>query len=215
MKSNKAVPVLLTLFALSGCAKVKDMHDATMQMNATTAKLADTSSNMGNVMNEVMDTGRQGASLDLRNKLWDTVIKSPSLEDKANSAALYFEALEIALWNNQGLDKLQDQRDLLMKDAAEEFFCHLLAITHWDEVEPFAGKGLFAPGATQNEQMAFNAASMVLEKANRKSLYISKVTGQPPVTMLTMIETALLASKSIREGKSRPSDYPAYVEMIR
>jgi hypothetical protein len=208
------LPIALTLLALSSCAKVKDMHDATMQMNATTAKLSDTSADMAKIMTEVMDTGRQGASLDLRNKLWATITNSKSLEEKATNAGLYFQAFEFELWNNEGMDKLGNQRQNLMYDAAKELFCHLLDITHWDNVDPFAGKGLFAATSTQNEQMTFNAIADTLEEVNRKQLHINSVTNNKTSSMLDMIETSLRAGKSIREGNSQLSDYPAYVDMI-
>ena len=210
----KKIFLTLTLIALSSCAKVKDMHDATMQMNATTAKLSDTSSEMAKIMTEVMDSGRQGASLTLRNDLWSLMKNSKSLEEKGVNSGLYFQAFEFELWNNEGMDKLGNQRQILMYDAAKELFNHLLDINHWDNVEPFAGLGLFAPDSIQNEQMTFNALSLTLEEVNRKQQHISSTTNNKTMSMLDMIETTLRAGKSIREGNSQLSDYPAYVDMI-
>lgn len=221
MAPTKYLPLLCTLLAVSSCSKVEDMHDATIsmngttsEMNATTARMAKITEDMANTMNEVMDSGRQGAALDLRSKRWDDVVNGKSLEQKSTNAGLYFQAFEFQLWNNLGLDKLTSQREVFMYDAAKEFFCHLLDISHTDEVNPFAGKGLFSPSASANEEMSFNALSIVLEEMNRKQLHMNAVTGKNAINMLSMIETALLAGKDMREGKSQLRDYPAYVEMI-
>jgi hypothetical protein len=137
--------VFLAAFtALSGCSKVEEMHTATMEMNSTTSDLADVSSQMNKMMAEVYDSGRQGASLDLRNKLFDIAVNAPKIEEKATNAGLYFLAFEFQLWSNLGQDNRANERERLMKDAVEEFFCHLLSVTHWTEVDPFAGKNPLA-----------------------------------------------------------------------
>jgi hypothetical protein len=202
------------LFLLCACAKVDDMHDATMQMNKTTSELAATTADTKKLMGEIYDSGRQGASLDLRNKLYDLVTHSPKIEEKATNAGLYFLAFEFELWSNLGVDQRGGQRDVLMKDAADEFFCHLLSITHWDSVDPFAGKNPLAFGETENERAAFNAFALTLERSNRKQTALAADNNVDNVSMRSMVETALLAGKDIREGKSRLRDYPSYVEII-
>jgi hypothetical protein len=62
--------------------------------------------------------------------------------------------------------------------------------------------------------MTFNALSISLEKNNRKQLASTASAGKGAVSMLKMIETALLAGQSIREGKTQLRDYPAYVDVI-
>ncbi|HEY8280501.1 MAG TPA: hypothetical protein VIH99_12805, partial [Bdellovibrionota bacterium] len=82
--------LLLSSLALAACSKVNDMHDATMEMNATTGKMANTTEGMNKAMCEVFDSGRQGAALDLRDKQWERLENSKKLEDKGTYSGLYF-----------------------------------------------------------------------------------------------------------------------------
>jgi hypothetical protein len=205
---------LCALLSLAACSKVDDMHDATMQMNATTARLANTSDKMNNIMGEIFDTGRQGAALDLRTKHYELVTHSPKLEDKATNACLYFQAFEFQLWGRLGVDNLEGERDRLLKDAALEFFNHMLAITHWDSVDPFAGQSPLSFGEVANEKASFNAFAIILERNNRKQELEAVAQGPGALSIRNMIENALRANKKIKAGQAHLRDYPAYIEEI-
>ena len=123
-------------------------------------------------------SSRQGASLDLRNKLFSRVISSPKVEEKGTNAGLYFLAFEFQLWSNLGHDARTGERERLMKDAVEEFFCHLLSLTHWTENDPFAGKNPLAFSEADRERAAFNAFALTLEKNNRKQELAYESTGR-------------------------------------
>jgi hypothetical protein len=200
---------------LCSCSKVQEMHNATMEMNSTTSDLADVSSQMNRMMAEVYDSGRQGASLDLRNKLFEIAVNSPKIEEKATNAGLYFLAYEFQLWSNLGQDNRQEARERLMKDAVEEFFCHLLSITHWTEVDPFAGKNPLAFGEAENERAVFNAFALTLEKNNRKQDVTTTDNSIEAVSMRNLIENALVADQKIKAGEARITDFPAYVDIVR
>jgi hypothetical protein len=191
------------------------MHNATMEMNSTTSDLADVSSQMNKMMAEVYDSGRQGASLDLRNKLFDIAVNAPKIEEKATNAGLYFLAFEFQLWSNLGQDNREGERERLMKDAVEEFFCHMLSITHWTEVDPFAGKNPLAFGEAENERAIFNAFALTLEKNNRKQDITTTDNGIDALSMRNLIENALLADQKIKAGEARITDFPAYVDIVR
>jgi hypothetical protein len=206
---------LLAIAALPSCSKVQEMHNATMEMNSTTSDLADVSSQMNKMMAEVYDSGRQGASLDLRNKLFDIAVNAPKIEEKATNAGLYFLAFEFQLWSNLGQDNREGERERLMKDAVEEFFCHMLSITHWTEVDPFAGKNPLAFGEAENERAIFNAFALTLEKNNRKQDITTTDNGIDALSMRNLIENALLADQKIKAGEARITDFPAYVDIVR
>lgn len=205
---------LLSVLLLAACSKVNDMHDATMQMNKTTSELSATSGEMKKVMSEIYDSGRQGAALDLRNKIFEQLLASPKLEDKGSYATYFFLAFEFQLWSNVGMDGNRGQRERLMEDAAEEFNRRLLGITHWVELDPFAGKNILAFGDAENERASFNALAGALEKNNRKQDFAVEETGSQELSMLSMIETALPLCKRSREGSVRMADYPAYIDVL-
>lgn len=207
--------IFTALAALSSCSKVQEMHNATMEMNSTTSDLADVSSQMNKMMAEVYDSGRQGASLDLRNKLFEIAVNAPKIEEKATNAGLYFLAFEFQLWSNLGQDNREGERERLMKDAVEEFFCHLLSITHWTEVDPFAGKNPLAFGEAENERAIFNAFALTLEKNNRKQDITTTDNGLDAISMRNLIESALIADQKIKSGEARITDFPAYVDIVR
>jgi hypothetical protein len=191
------------------------MHDATMEMNATTGKMANTTEGMNKAMCEVFDSGRQGAALDLRDKQWERLENSKKLEDKGTYSGLYFLAFEFQLWSNLCLDAQSGERERLMQDAVDEFFRRLLGITHWTaaEIDPFAGKNPLKFGNVENEKASFNALAGSIERNNRKQE--SAVEGEnEAVSMLTLVETGLRAGKQIREHRASRTDFPAYVDII-
>lgn len=215
MAKIPSLSLLLALLAvLPSCAKVKEMHDATMQMNKTTSQLAVTSDDATKLMAELNDQGRQGAAVDIRNKSYLVMAGRTKFEEKAFAAGLYFQSFEFQLWNLHGKDLLPGRRDVLMRDAAYDFFNRLLAITHWEEVDPFAGTGLLSFLDSENEKMSFNAYALSLHENNRMNMIYSPDSPNEPVSMRTMIETALLAGIEIREGRKQLSDYPEYVDVI-
>jgi len=211
------------LIALTACSKINDMHDATVAMNATTAKMAAnteklgiTTDGMNGVMGEIFDSGRQGAALDLRTKQWDNLIQSPKLEDKGTYAGLYFLAFEFQLWANIGRDGKAGERERLQADAVKEFSRRLLGITHWapEEIDAFAGKNPLKFGDVENEKASFNAVAASIEENNRKQEVTAADTNTEAVSMLNMIETGLRAGKEIREGKAKLADFPEYVDLV-
>lgn len=214
IRIKPALFLLCAATTFSACSKVQEMHNATMEMNSTTSDLADVSSQMNKMMAEVYDSGRQGASLDLRNKLFDFAVRAPKIEEKATNAGLYFLAFEFQLWSNIGQDNRAGERERLMKDAVEEFFCHLLSLTHWAEIDPFAGKNPLAFGETENERANFNAFALTLEKNNRKQDITTTDNGLDTISMRNLIENALLAGQKIKAGEARIADFPAYVDIV-
>jgi hypothetical protein len=209
------LPLAVVLLALASCSKVNDMHDATMEMDSKTSTLSDTSNKMNSILGEIYDTGRQGAALDLRNKEFNLVLNSPKLEDKGLHAVNYFLSFEFQLWSTVGEDDKSGERERLMQDAACEFFARLDGITHWDEVDPFAGNNPFAFGAAENEKASFNALAASLERNNRKQEMVQAESGTKEISLLQMIETALLADQQIQAGQARLQDFPQYVDTIR
>jgi hypothetical protein len=123
-------------------------------------------------------------------------------------------AFEFQLWSRVGLDNHKGERELLMRDAAEEFFHRLTGLTHWDGVDPFAGTNPVSFSSADNERASFNALAVALEKNNRKQESLAAGSDEQAVSMLQMIETALRAEEKIRAGEARLSDYPEYVDMI-
>jgi hypothetical protein len=221
VKRSAPLPLLVlpavALSLLAGCSQVKklnEMHDATQSMSATTTGLSTKTDGLNKLMGEIFDTGRQGGSVDFRGKSFDRIIGMPKLEDKIINSGLYFVALEFELWSAVGPDELVGERDKLAHDAADEFFCHLLSITHWDTVDAWAGTPLHNITDRDNERAAFNALAIVLAKTNRIGGYTSEVHQTDSLNMNKLIENALFAGKEIRDGKKKLSDYPSYVAVV-
>jgi hypothetical protein len=212
----KKIYPCLALIALSACSKLNDMHDATMAMSATTAKMGATTEGMNGVMGEIFDSGRQGAALDLRTKQWENLINSSKLEDKGTFAGLYFLAFEFQLWANIGHDSRAGERERLEADAVKEFSRRLLGITHWapEELDPFAGKNPLKFGNVENEKASFNAVAASLEENNRKQEMTAADANTQALSMLNLITQGLRAGKEIREGKATLADFPEYVDLV-
>jgi hypothetical protein len=207
LSSKRQAAVFLAILSLTGCSKIKQVQDDMKDMQTKTA-------DMKAIMGEILDSGRQGAGIDVRNKNFDSLHNSTKLEDKGLFAGLYFLGFEFQLWSKLGLDKNPEARDHLLKDAADEFFRRLVGITHWDEVDPFAGKGLLNPNEEENEKATFNALAATMERSNRKQVATAEREGEQVITMLSMVKTALRAGKEIKAGHKSIRDYPEYVEII-
>jgi hypothetical protein len=179
----------------------KDMKADTEDMNAT--------------MGQLFDSARQGAALDIRNKNWELLKSSTSLEDKGTYAGLYFDSFEFQLWTNLGQDAQKGARERLMQDAVDEFFRRVLGITHWapDTLDPLAGEDPLKSGATDAEKADFNAVAGSLERNNRKQEE-NPQSAKNELSMLNLIESGLAAGQQIRAGKAKLEDFPQYVNIV-
>ena len=65
------------------------MAAATAQMNDNTTQMKGATDGMSDVMSGIYDSGRQGASVDLRNKQWDLLIRAGKPDEKGAHAALF------------------------------------------------------------------------------------------------------------------------------
>jgi hypothetical protein len=218
---------LLTALALCACSKVNDMHDATMRMDATTAKMAAATAemntntkemkkqtdNMNGTMCELFDEGRQASAAAMRRDYWKIIHDSKKIEEKGNNAGLYFEAFEFQLWTHLCQDTQAKQLERLELDAVDEFLHSLIDLSHWapNSVDPFAGSNPIKFWESENEKASFNAIAAYLERNNRKEEEISDGEG---ISMLTLLENGLRASKQMHDGKAKLSDFPAYVKLV-
>lgn len=213
----------LTACLQLGCEmrdQLKDMHDNTAQMNKTTGTLADSTAQTVQMMGELYDASRQGTAMDLRKKLYDSIVLEKALDSKMINAAKYYMAFEFELWSGQGQDREIDRRHVLAKDAVEELFNHLKTVSHWDDedLDPFANPE--TPSLTpeiiskKNQMAVFNALAATVHYTNRKQDPVTDKNNIPKLSMYSLIEESLLAGAEIRRGAKRIADYPIYVDEV-
>lgn len=192
--------------------------DVSGQMNEKMSKVVITAEQTAALMGEVYDTGRQGAALDVRKKLFDSIMTDSSLDKKVVHAAEYFLAFEFQLWSSLSQDNEADARDRLRRDALTELFNHLLTVSHFaeDDLDPFASPDLqFSERFQKKNQMAvFNAIAAAAHITNRKSERNGKIENRENDSIYELIKTGLLAGAQIRKGEKRIEDFPSYVDEV-
>ena len=213
-----AAVIASTLLFLPACQQLQqlsDMQASTSQMNSTTAALSDKTSTVQSVLGYMEDLGRQGESLDLRNKLFTNLMNDQKVDQKLLDADLFMNAFEFQLWEENSISNanFKVERDLLARDSVNEFFNRL------QTVDPFAGGGPhffgFDVNGTDNQKAVFNMMAATIHAVNRIDDTSAKGSQLETLSMFSLIRDGLLASKSIRDGNSLEGDYPAYVMMVR
>ena len=101
-----AAVIASTLLFLPACQQLQqlsDMQASTSQMNSTTAALSDKTSTVQSVLGYMEDLGRQGESLDLRNKLFTNLMNDQKVDQKLLDADLFMNAFEFQLWEENSI----------------------------------------------------------------------------------------------------------------
>lgn len=197
------------------------MNQKMDKMTTTTDKLAQVTERVGQVTEtvgaatvevkhateELTDMNRQGGSLGLRRSALKELRAATSAGMKVAQAAQYYEAFEFQLWNNQGQDAAPGKRDSLMKDAVTEFF---EVIDEFDTGGETATSDSFFYPDTNKKDAGFNALAAALHIVNRKQSEMNQKYPQfPVVSMLTLLQDAMLKEKDLAAGKIAASDLSA------
>jgi hypothetical protein len=220
---------VLSALALSGCSvkkKLDEMHDATLNLDTNTKKLGTTSDGIKETSDGIKETSedldaktaelydalKQGDALASRRAAFRTMIDAKEAPHKIGEASKYFMSLEVQLWSGLGQDN-DEKRMQLAALAAREFFI--------DVQEFIVGQNLIpqplAHGATakSNRTMCLNALSVAMHMVNPKQEIMLKANkDQKAISMYSMIEHSLTASRQIASGTAKASDFPLYVKEI-
>jgi hypothetical protein len=215
--------ILATVVA---CQPVKDMHDATMDMKdqtralgQTSSEIADTSKGLKSAQQDLQGNIRQGGGFPIRQTSIDDILKASRAEPQLDDAGAYLWAFEYQQWSGFGTDDLQ-ARDELAREAVMDFYSgvHKCIPADHDMKTPEP----LAEGAAASKARCLNAIAVSLQEVN-----IHQVEGvrrwnanhpsqKPiqPLSMLSMIEDALLARKDIAAGVKLATDYPIYTQEL-
>lgn len=183
--------------------KTGKVVDVTTQMKERTDKLVEmteelgaTSRNLSEMNDELYDALRQGNALQLRREAYDAVLKAPTMFKKIAEAGKYFMSFEVQLWNQMGQDFSVAKRDQLSQQAAQEFFLEIEGLAPRDgSVDPTAAPDIQNLNSKENRQASFNAFAVTMHHMNRKQGPIVAKRNMDPVSMLSLMEEALLSKK--------------------
>jgi hypothetical protein len=194
---------------------LKDMHDATEQMNTTTAEMNQKTATLEAETGELYDALRQGDSLQLRRNALENLINAKDPARKLSEAGKYFMSFEFQLWSGRGPDKTQEKRDYLILCATQEFFKDLLQFIPGDVREAQPLKGQILPTAKSNMVKSLNALAVTLHMLNPKQeAYLRADKSLKPASMYAFIEEALLLKPKLQSGEITKEKVPAYINEI-
>lgn len=190
--------------------KMDKMTTTTETMAAVTERVGQVTETVGQATQEVKaathelyDAARQGDSLALRRAAIKELISAHSAGMKVAQAGEYFMSLEFQLWNNQGQDAVPGKREALTKDAVAEFF---KILREFDSGSEFSSARAKSDGvdliSNDNKDAGFNALAAALHRVNRKQEEMhAKNPDVPVISMLSLIQDALVKEKDLREGR--------------
>lgn len=204
----------------STTTKVADVSE---KMNGKMTDIVSNSQSTLSLMSELYDSGRQGAALDLRMKIWKEIVEQEDLGAKVVNSGEYFLAFEFELWSGLGQDQNPTRRDLLARDAVKEFFNHVKIVSGWSakDSNAFAQPGsrvksgeYFVTTETLNQKAVFNALSAALHQTNRKQEFSADRNSLEVLSMYSLIEKSLRAGAQIKLGEKKLEDFPLYVNEV-
>lgn len=191
------------------------MNASVVEMTKTTDALSAKMENLSKKMDEMsQQTGdlqtvnaelyqvaKHGSSMELRRNSLKALRESKQLSKKIAEAMKYFMAFEYQIWMNHGEDNLE-KRESLQFDATLEFFA---------EVAEFVTDSSLSVNpvsvSDKEENLSFVALGVALEAIDQRQVnYLKKNKDLKPVTMLSMIESALQMSGT---------DLPAWAREIK
>lgn len=190
--------------------KMSEKLDSVPVMAKTTTEMAGDIRDMKSELSaqrkdteELFDALRQGNGMLSRETAWAAMIVAPTLVEKISKAGKYFMGFEYQLWNNMGQDEDPDRRDILMAQAAEEFFLELKSLNLAGDVDVEAVKTSeydIKYNTEGNRMASFNALAITIHKNNRKQMeLVSRLkktdSKQAEISMLSIMKEALLSEK--------------------
>ena len=221
--------------------QLDDMHDATMKMGndmpqmanttqgmaATTQGMSATTTHMDQNMNTMVNTtcsmanvtgdmdanmvnmyidSRQGSALSLRDSILKDLNKAKTIQRKISLAGKYYMAFEFQLWKDYGKDGDAARQSLFLQ-GAQEFF---------REIHDFLPDGISSqwtvdPTASDNRSLSLFALAVAMHNLNPNQERYGMEAGFKPVSMLDLLEDALLKFAA-DPNKTYPDD--SYVHEI-
>jgi len=109
--------------ALSSCGKVKELHDATLDMRDTTGGMSKTTEDMSKTTKRMEETTckmytslRQGNSKVSRDADIEAIRKGKNITEKLELAAKYMQGFEYQVWTTSCADVVPRSRDRTSRD---------------------------------------------------------------------------------------------------
>lgn len=202
--------VLVLGMSLMGCSvkeKLDTMHDATTEMNHQTKHLGKATDELNDKTWELYDDLRQSDSLASRRASLQALNSADDAPHRISEAAKYFMGFEYQIWSDLGKDTLK-RREELAASAAREFMRDVQEFTH----------GVTAPSPLaiyDSKAHALNALSGAMHVLSHKQeVMLKQCTDLKPISMLSMIQEALVVKKEITSGEKKLEDMAPYVPEI-
>lgn len=206
----------------------KEMNGQMKDLAHQTQLLHDLTQGLNSLTGELFDSGKQGASLQVREELLKAMVKANSQVVRLSKAAKFLSSFEYQVWSGLGSDT-PELRAKLATEAASEFMAEIQAFVRQGEKDtnPAAmpeivkvirkmtpAGGDTSMGDDLDQDSVFNALAINLHRLNRKQDQLVRTKSLTPINMYSMIVDALTAKSDIESGKKKVADFPGYVGEI-
>ncbi len=209
--------------SLVGCSALKNMDDmkkTTQAMNQTTGQMASTiqqtqvgivesNAHQQAVQNDLefaTYASRQGATADLREKIFNDMKNEPTMAGKLKYGSMFNQAFEFQVWTPDMAD--QSYRETLFLKAAEELTETITSLR----------KASSSTSATSlnNNMMTLYAIAATLHRINPiQDRYAQDVQAFPEYSMLNAITDGLRHLDDVKNNKINVHSLPLYEQRIQ
>jgi hypothetical protein len=185
------------VLTLSSCAKVQEMHDATMGMSKTTNEMNETTCKMYTSL-------RQGNSKVSRDTDIEAIRKGSNISEKLAIAAKYMQGLEYQVWSRSCNDVAP--REIAFSQAVNGILT---------DVQEFAGdrsKVVATKRSAQYETLYALAAT--LHRTNDLQAFYLKGTNEKIVRPLDLIMEGLRYNRAKNRGELGQGQIPEWAALV-
>ncbi len=232
MKHLNSLLALLGVVALSACSAVKnmdemkdttkDMKNITQDMSTTTNGMAETTERMDATSlgiqltsDDLYEDLRQGNAMTFRSQRLEAMDKNNDQLGKVSEAAKYFMSFEYQLFKNHVTDT-PEKLEYLKFNAVQEFLREIAkyatgayGFDGHDKVNMFSLNPL-----SRNNNANLNALVVAMHLTNPNMDKNSKLRNFPKISMMDLIEEALLHSKAIESGKEKAESLSPFINEV-
>ncbi|MBT3983404.1 MAG: hypothetical protein HOE90_18765 [Bacteriovoracaceae bacterium] len=219
---NKLLILLIIAVIVSGCSKIDEFGEQSKAIGETATETKgyakESVENTGMVLetSAAMYADVRKSSVEVRNNAKDDLIdKQDPVHLKIRSAAIYFNAMEFQYYkpflNEAKMGDDEARFDKMKKEAMDDLFRIVSSQSKYIKMED---EYEFDVSSPKNEDQNIFALAVTLHKLNSNQQTYAEKTGQPTVTVLSLLKEGLELDYKKRLGLIDKSQIPAYADTV-
>lgn len=190
--------------ALSSCGKVKDMHDATMEMRENMNKTVKTTEGMAGTTCKMYTSLRQGNSKVSRDTDMEAIEKGGNIVKKLEISAKYMQGFEYQVWAPDCSDLAP--REIVIEQAATELLT---------AIQPYAKNRAKVDATKQSDKYeTLYALAGTLHRTNSLQEEFLAGTNEKAMRPLDIIVQGLRLNQAKNRGVLSVAEFPSWANVV-